>query len=200
VLFDSEYFKNKSSICHEVLTEVDHVLPHLKGKTVLDVACGTGRHGYLLEYYGFKVTYLDISPAALEKIHWAHWTNKILGNFVEKQFEHAKFDNVISFHFIEHLTDDQLIRALENMKKAARYRVINVTPHPKHSLFNQDPTHHYRPYRKLVELYLSVLPDTEIYRYDNKHRAHPIAWIRGLFEKLRPHYFENLMFVSEVEG
>ena len=67
-LYTKEYFNNKKNLCHEVLTEVEKVLPFLKGNTVLDVACGTGRHGYLLEYYGYKVTYLDISKDALDNI------------------------------------------------------------------------------------------------------------------------------------
>lgn len=196
MFFDADYFKDKRAICHEVLTEVEWVLPHLKGTSILDVACGAGRHGFLLEYYGFKVTYFDISPDALKNVHWSY--RKIRGNFVEHDFGAAKFDNVVSFHFIEHLTDEQLIRTLKKMKNLAKYRVINITPHPKHSQFKKDPTHVYRPYEKLLELYLSVLPDTKIYTYDNKHRGHPIAWLKGFFERMRPHYFENLMFVTEV--
>ena len=66
--FDAKYFEDRRIISHEVLTEVDWVRKFLVGKTVLDVACGTGRHGYLLEYYGYDVTYLDISKEALDSI------------------------------------------------------------------------------------------------------------------------------------
>ncbi|MDK2876174.1 MAG: hypothetical protein PWQ22_584 [Archaeoglobaceae archaeon] len=195
-MFDRKYFEDKKIISHEVLTEVDWVRKFLVGKTVLDVACGVGRLGYLLEYYGYDITYTDISRDALKSIWWSE--KKICGDFISYDFGNKKFDNVISFQFIEHLNDEQIVLALKKMKKLVRYRIINVTPHPNHIEFKKDPTHVYRPYKRLVELYLSVLPNTRIYSFDNKFRGNPKAWIRGLFEKLRPHYFENLIFVTEV--
>jgi len=194
--YDEQYFAKRSEISHEVLTEVDWVRRFLRGKTVLDVACGTGRHGYILEYYGYEVTYFDLSEHALKKIFWSN--RKICGDFLEYDFGDVKFDNVISFHFIEHLTDKQLVRALEKMKKLTRYRIINVTPHPKSIVYDKDKTHVPRTFRRLVKIYLSVLPNTRIYSFDNKFRPHPLTWIKGIFEKLRPHYFEQVMFVTEV--
>lgn len=194
--FDEQYFSNKANICHEVLTEVEEARKHLKGKTVLDVACGTGRHGYLLEFYGYEVTYLDISPQAISKIWWSE--RKICADFLKHEFGKVRFDNVVSFQFLEHLTDAQLVLALKRMVSLARYRIINVTLHPKHVEYEKDPTHVKRSYKQLIRLYLSVLPNTKIFSYDNKFRGKPLAWIKGLFEKLRPHYFENLMFVTFV--
>ena len=194
--FDKSYFAGKTEICHEVLSEVEEVRRHLKGKTVLDVGYGVGRHGYLLEYYGYKGTYLDISPVAMNEIWWSR--RRICDDFLRHHFGKKKFDNVVSFHFIEHLTDGELVQVLRKMKNLAKHRVINTTPHPKHVEYRKDPTHVKRSYHKLVRLYLSVLPDTEIFSYDNKFRGRPITWIKGLFEKLRPHYFENLMFVSTM--
>jgi len=193
--YDTLYFKNKKIISHEVLTEVDWVRRFLKGRTVLDIACGTGRHGYLLEFYGYEVTYFDLSEDALRNIHWSN--RKICGDFLEYDFRN-KFDNVISFHFIEHLNDEQLVKALKKMKELARYRIVNVTPHPKSVVYDKDETHVPRTFYRLVEIYLSVLPNTKIYKFDNKFRPHPMAWIRGFLEKLRPHYFEQVMFVTEV--
>ena len=195
-MFDRKYFENKRIISHEVLTEVDWARRFIVGKTVLDVACGVGRHGYLLEYYGYDVTYTDISKEALDEIWWTD--KKIYGDFIQQDFNGRRFDTVVSFHFIEHLSDGAFVSALRKMNSLAKYRVINITPHPKHVEFDNDPTHVKRSYKTLVKLYLSVLPNTRIYTFDNKFRGSPKAWIKGLFERLRPHYFENLIFVSEA--
>ncbi|MHC1610632.1 MAG: class I SAM-dependent methyltransferase [Candidatus Methanospirareceae archaeon] len=195
MVFDSKYFEDRKIISHEVLTEVEEARRHLKGRTVLDVACGTGRHGYLLEYYDYVVTYLDVSQEALKNIWWSG--RKIRRDFLSYE-TCERFDNVVSFQFIEHLDNSQLVKALEKMKKIARYRIINTTIHPNHVEYGKDPSHVRRSYQELLDVYLSVLPNTRIYRYDNKFRGNPKAWIRGLFEKMRPHYFENLMFVTEV--
>lgn len=168
-MYDKNYFTNKMKISHEVLTEVEMALPHIIGKSILDVACGTGRHGYILEYYGYKVTYFDASKTALENIWWSN--DKMQGDFLTYDFGDRMWDTVMSFHFLEHLDDDDLRVALIKMKSLAKYRVINVTPHPLHVEYNKDPTHVRRSFNRLLDIYFSIFPKTTVITYDNKHRG-----------------------------
>lgn len=84
---------------------MDH-LSHLKPGSVLDIACGDGRHSIFLAQKGFDVTGLDFSKIALGRLRKVADTKKLNIETIEMDLSTnegfsslKKFDNLIVIHF-----------------------------------------------------------------------------------------------------
>ena len=94
---------NHQSAEYEHWKRYKWVAEKLKGKKVLDVACGTG-YGSALLSLNNKVTGVDISEEAIKhaKDHFEVPDFRV-GNAEKLEFEDGSFDAVVSFETIEHL-------------------------------------------------------------------------------------------------
>jgi malonyl-CoA O-methyltransferase len=80
---------------------------HLKGKDVLEVGCGTGRHTVKLLAQGNRVTGLDPSEGMLAKAR-AKLTGEVTllqGDFLEYDFGPSVFDALVESLVLEHVKD-----------------------------------------------------------------------------------------------
>lgn len=114
--FDSSYYhllyKNRDE--KEAMTFIEVLLDYLnlaQGSSILDLACGRGRHAVYLHRIGYKVVGLDLSPQniRLAKLHEA----KGLAFYVHDMREpwpHHRFDLVLnlftSFGYFSDRTDN----------------------------------------------------------------------------------------------
>ena len=99
-------------------------LPH--GASVLDLACGVGRHSIGMAKLGYQVTGVDFNPCYLEnaaaaaekagvKVHW------MVGDMRSLQMEEA-FDGVYSyFTSFGYFSDRENERVIANIVKALRH-------------------------------------------------------------------------------
>jgi len=83
-------------------------LGYVKGKRVLDAACGTGYGTILLAQVADRVTGIDISPTAIN--HARKWYPVIALDFIEGDvlslpFPDSSFDVVVSFETVEHIKE-----------------------------------------------------------------------------------------------
>jgi ubiquinone/menaquinone biosynthesis C-methylase UbiE len=88
---------------------VHRLVGDVRGLTVLDLGCGTGRHAFWLAADGAKVQALDFSPAMLDQAH-----RKTEGNDVVFQvhdlstplpFPDASFDGIVCGLVVDHIAD-----------------------------------------------------------------------------------------------
>ena len=95
-----------------VLLEEPHVarlLGDVRGMSVLDVACGTGRHAVPLAQQGARVTALDFSPGMLGKARQKTGAENV--TFVEHNvdwplpFRSESFDRVLACLVLDHVAD-----------------------------------------------------------------------------------------------
>jgi ubiquinone/menaquinone biosynthesis C-methylase UbiE len=95
-----------------VLLEEPHVarlLGDVRGLSVLDVGCGTGRHAVRLAQHGARVIGVDFSPGMLGKARRKLGAEQV--TFVEHNiteslpFALASFDRVLSCLVLDHVPD-----------------------------------------------------------------------------------------------
>ncbi len=114
---------------------------HGNSKKVLEIGCAIGAASSILQERGFDVTATDISPYAVKKAQ-----SLLPGLRIEKldilsnRLPRKKYDLIIAFEVIEHLTDPE--RALRNMRAllAKGGSLIVSTPYPYGYVY-RDVTH-----------------------------------------------------------
>ncbi len=132
--FALEYADKTASMEQELRKHFYSLLPDLKGKTLLDVGCGSGHDA---EYYvnkGAKVSGIDISENEIELAKKKTNGNFIVGNMNNLHYENNSFDVVTSFYALQ--TSDDVPKALSEMIRVAKpnARIVIVTKHPTRNL------------------------------------------------------------------
>jgi ubiquinone/menaquinone biosynthesis C-methylase UbiE len=113
---------------------VDRLLGDVRGVTVLDVGCGTGRHALRFAAAGAAVTAVDFSEAMLargrakpggDRVVWlAHDLHAPL------PFPDGAFDRVVCGLVLDHISDlDGLFREMRRVCKPGGFAVVSVM-HP----------------------------------------------------------------------
>lgn len=120
------------------------VLNASQGKSVLDVACGSGWLSQQLATKGFKVTGGDIMPPV------AQGTNPVFNSvdITQLPFADGQFDTVICAHTLEHVHNIQ--QALAELRRVCKQRLIIVLPCQREYRYTFDLHIHFFPYEYKV--------------------------------------------------
>jgi ubiquinone/menaquinone biosynthesis C-methylase UbiE len=120
------------------------VIAAVDGRTVLDVACGRGYLAESLATRGHDVVGCDVATSAGrrgadQRVQWCD------GNVEELPFRDGAFDTVVSTHTLEHV--QHLGRALAELRRVARRRVVIVVPRQRPYRVTFNPHIQFFPYR-----------------------------------------------------
>jgi len=113
---------------------MDRLLGDVRGLTVTDIGCGTGRHAIRLAAAGAIVHALDFSEAMLERARVkAGKSNIVFGvhNLAKPlPFEDGTFDRVVCGLVVDHIADlDGLFREMHRVCRPSGFVVVSVM-HP----------------------------------------------------------------------
>lgn len=87
-------------------------------KTVLDVGCGPGRLGKLLQKEGFDYSGFDFSPVGVA-ICKDHGLNVWEGNALDEEHYKQQYDAYVSTEVLEHIIDDR--KVVQNIPPGALF-------------------------------------------------------------------------------
>lgn len=127
---------NSEALRKKAIDEVDLIIKQtqMKGASVLDVPCGTGRHAYLLAKKGFHVTGVDISEACLKiaKENWIHPNLSYqIGDMSNLKNFKGQFDLVLNLftsfgYFATDKQNEQVLKQLYNSLNDGGTLVLNL--------------------------------------------------------------------------
>ena len=130
-------------------TKVDAIVKYIfasffvKGKAVLDIACGSGFGTFLLAQEARGVSGVDVSAGAIEhaKNSFSRVNIKFeIGDALEYNYPQNYFDVVVSFQTIEHLINPQKFLVLLKNSLKDGGKIILATPNKKIvSPFTKEP-------------------------------------------------------------
>lgn len=119
------------------------VLDIVKGKKILDAACGTGYGTALMSSTAASATGIDISSEAIEyaKHHYSECTNAhyVEASIASLPFPDHSFDVIVSFETIEHVDGELQNSFLREIKRCLREDGILIMSSPDKRTYSDLP-------------------------------------------------------------
>ncbi|HTL07594.1 MAG TPA: class I SAM-dependent methyltransferase, partial [Chitinophagaceae bacterium] len=110
---------------YEHLHRYYSIIPLIKGKAVLDIACGEGYGSAILAAHAQSVTGADIDQTSIDEANQKYTSADLPLSFVQADaalmpFADDSFDVVVSFETIEHLDAPAQQQFMQGVKKVLR--------------------------------------------------------------------------------
>ena len=154
------------------ITENDHLERYklassfVKGKNVLDIACGVGKGSLIMKTTGdaFFIQGCDLDPVAIRYAQHRNYDSKISFNVenAEKYISEKPFDTIVSFETIEHLKNYNQFLENCSLNLTGGGQLIISTPISAHSFDNSpsNPYHNqewgFNEFQNLLQKYFTI--------------------------------------------
>lgn len=133
------HFGDRRQFDVELVTSCKEIF---KPKKILDFGAGIGQNAYMLAREGFDVTVADLDSYTLDFAEWRFKKHNVPAKFwkVDKEDIEEKFDLILCFDVLEHLSEDEFKKVVEKLisLKAENCKVLVTTAfgktdaHPMH--------------------------------------------------------------------
>jgi|WetSurMetagenome_2_1015567.scaffolds.fasta_scaffold01766_7 ubiquinone/menaquinone biosynthesis C-methylase UbiE len=143
----TNYYQEVASVCIERETDlnqacVEKIEQQIKGKTILDIACGTGFMAKRLANKQYTVTAADfILPNSISSYSQITWVES---HIESTPFENQQFDTVICAHTLEHVQN--ISKTIKELRRITKQRLIIIVPKQRPYLYTFDLHLHFFPY------------------------------------------------------
>lgn len=111
---------------------------YVKGKKVLDVACGEGYGSNILSEVADIVVGMDINAETVQLANEKYGSTKltyIVGSAEKLPFENESFDAIVSFETIEHISETAQENFLSEIKRVLRPNGLLVMSTPNKAIY-----------------------------------------------------------------
>lgn len=119
------------------------VLDAIKGKAVLDVACGEGYGSFIMAAAAHSVVGVDISDEAVQHALSTYQKQNLTytqGSATLLKFPDASFDVVVSFETIEHLAEQE--EMVSELRRVLRPNGILIISSPNRPIYTEESGEH----------------------------------------------------------
>lgn len=170
---DFLYFKGRETLQANHFIDAIHWKHHFKPESVLEVGCGMGPRIAAMKMLGLKAEGFDVSRYAVENNPFGLVQNKDIwvGNIVD-EYVTKKYDLVVAYDLLEHLSLEELELALDKLKQYGKDFLFSM-PFLGDPNLDADPTHKIKQSRtwwieKLVSKGFSIETTPSFFQFNHQ--------------------------------
>ena len=167
---DEMYFAKHHTLEVKHFIMMDQWINHFQANNVLDLGCGIGLFGFVVDFLGKKYKGMELSQWAIDHTPFKQRLDIVQGDITKKQ-DFKDYDFVLVSDVIEHLNEEGLDKTLEIIKGYGKNFLFSTAFEGDPNLY-ADPTHKiFRPkewWLEQIGKHFTIKPTPEDWLFKNQ--------------------------------